>query len=208
MREDFSRYFIVAGIQASGTLKRAQYFLRLAEQATTEEDKRSLAGAAVILAVAYFSQGIEFRLVQALANAAAGDGHRPSEPELQTQLPGGLPARMRLLATVLGGSGLRLDERQPSTVRLISAIRLRNRLVHEAGEHVMGSPVDLDCSIVGSVLTLQISIPEDPWEQVSLEVARFVVDACESYFEDLERIVQNESLRKSTFFRRIPHRSH
>jgi hypothetical protein len=208
MREDISRYFIVAGIQASDTLKRAQYFLRLAEQATTEEDRRSLAGAAVILAVAYFSQGVEFRLVQALANAAAGDGRRPSEPELQRQLPGGLPARMRLLATVLGGSGLRLDERQPSTIRLISAIRLRNRLVHEAGEHVMGSPVDLDCSIIGSVLTLQISIPEDPWEKVNLEMARFVVDVSEAYFEDLERIVHSEALRRSTFFRRIPHRSH
>ena len=205
--EDFSRYFIVASIEASDTLKRAQYFLRLAEQATTEEDRRSLAGAAVILAIAYFSQGVEFRLVQALANAAAGDGRRPSEPELQRQLPGGLPARMRLLATVLGGSGVRLDERQPSTVRLMSSIRLRNRLVHEAGEHVRGSPVDLDCSIVGSVLTLQISIPEDPWEKVSLEMARFIVDASEAYFEDLERIVHNEALRKSTFFRRIPHRS-
>ena len=207
MRDDFSRYFIMASIQADDALKRAQYFLRLAEQSTTQEDRRSLAGAAVILAVAYFSQGVEFRLVQALANATAEDGRRPSEPELQRQLPGGLIARMRLLATFLGGSWLRLDETQPGTVRLISAIRLRNRLVHEAGEHVMGSPVDLDCSIVGSVLTLQISIPEDPWEKVSLELARFVVDASESYFEDLERIVQNESHRKSTFFRRIPHRS-
>jgi hypothetical protein len=203
MRDDFSRYFIVASIHAGDALKRAQYFLRLAEQATTEEDRRSLAGAGVILAVAYFSQGVEFRLVQAFANAAAEDGRRPSEAEIQRQLPGGLLARMRLLATVLGDAELRLDERRPSTIRLISAIRLRNRLVHEAGEHVMGSPVDLDCSIVGSVLTLQISVPEDPWEKVSLEMARFVVDASETYFEDLERIAHNEALRKSTFFRRI-----
>jgi hypothetical protein len=206
MRDDFSRYFMVASIQVDDALKRAGYFLRLAEEATIEEDMRSLAGAAIILAVAYFSQGVEFRLVQALANAAAEDGRRPNEPELQRQLPGGLIARMRLLATALGGSWLRLDERQPTTIRLINAVRLRNRLIHEAGEHVMGSPVDLDCSVVGSVLTLRISIPEDPWEEVSLELARFVVDASESYFEDLERIVQNESLRKSTFFRRIPHR--
>jgi hypothetical protein len=207
MREDFSRYFIVASIHAGGALKRAQYFLGLAEQATTEEERRSLAGAAVILAVAHFSQGVEFRLVQAFANAAAADGHRPSVPELQRQLPGGLVARMRLLATALGGAGLCLDEKKPSTIRLLSAIRLRNRLVHDAGEHVMGSPVDLNCSIVGSALTLELSIPEDPWERVSLDLARFVVDASESYFEDLERIVQTESLRKSTFFRRIPHRS-
>jgi hypothetical protein len=207
MREDFSRHFIMASIRSDDALRRAQYFLRLAEQATTEEDKRSLAGAAVILAVAHFSQGVEFRLVQAFANAAAEEGRRPSMPELQGQLPGGLLARMRLLATVLGGSWLRLDEKQPSTVRLIRAIRLRNRLVHEAGEHVMGSPIDLDCSIVGSVLTLQMSIPEDPWEEVSLESARSVVDASESYFADLERIVHNEALRQSTFFRRLPHRS-
>jgi hypothetical protein len=207
MREDFSRPCIVASIHAGDARKRAQYFLGLEEQATTEEERRSLAGTAVILKVAHFSQGVEFRLVQAFANAAAADGHRPSVPELQRQLPGGLVARMRLLATVLGGAGLRLDEKKPSTIRLISAIRLRNRLVHDAEEHVMGSPVDLNCSIVGSVLTLKLSIPEDPWEMVSLGLARFVVDASESYFEDLERIVQTESLRKSTFFRRIPHRS-
>ena len=133
---------------AGDALKRAQYFLRLAEQATTEEDRCSLAGAAVILAIAYFSQGVEFRLVQAFANAAAEGGRRPSEAEIQRQLPGGLLARMRLLATVLGDAELRLDEMRPSTIRLISAIRLRNRLVHEAGDHMMGSPVEsrlLDC---------------------------------------------------------------
>jgi hypothetical protein len=210
MRDDFSRYFIVASIQAGDAWERAQYFLRLAEQASTEEDRCSLAGAAVILALAHVSQSVEFRLVQALANAAAEDGRRPSKLELQRQLRqlrGGLIARMRLLATVLGGSWLRLDERQPTTIRLISAVHLRNRLSHEAGEHMMGSPVNLDCSVIGSVLTLRISVPEDPWEEMSLELARFVVDASESYFEDLERIVQTESLRKSTFFRRIAHRS-
>jgi hypothetical protein len=79
--------------------------------------------------------------------------------------------------------------------------------VHDAGDHVMGSADYLNCSIVSSVLTFELSIPEDPWEMVSFDLARFVVDASESYFEDLERIVQTESLRKSTFFRRIPHRS-
>jgi hypothetical protein len=76
-------------------------------------------------------------------------------------------------------------------------------LIHAAGEHVLGSLADTDFSLVGSVLTIQLQIPEDPWQEVTLELARFVVDASESYFEDLERVVQNESLSKSTFFRRI-----
>ena len=206
MPDDLSRYFITAGIQSAGTLKRAQYFLRLAERASTEEDRCSLAGAAIILAIAYLSQGVEFWLVQALANAAVEDGRRPSKPELQEQLPGGLTARMRRLATVLGGSRLHLDETQPATVRLISAIRLRNRLIHEAREHVMGSLADIDSSLVGSVLTIRLQIPEDPWQEVTLELARFVVDASEAYFEDLERVVQNESLSRSTFFRRSLYR--
>lgn len=82
MGEDFSRYFMVASIQAVDALKRAPYVRRLAEQATTEDDRRSLVGAAVMLAVAYGSQGVECRLVPALAHAAAEEGRRPRGPDL------------------------------------------------------------------------------------------------------------------------------
>jgi hypothetical protein len=100
MSNDLSHYIIVAGLQLPHALNRAQHFLRLAERASTEEDRRSLAGAAIILSIAYLSQSVEFRLVQALANATFEDGRRPSEPELREQLPGGLKAKMRRLATV------------------------------------------------------------------------------------------------------------
>jgi hypothetical protein len=52
-------------------------------------------------------------------------------------------------------------------------------------------------------LTIRLPAPTEPWAEVNLDLARFVVRASEEFFEDLNRIIENKGLRVSRFFRRV-----
>ena len=172
----------------SDQMRRARYLLALAQGTDDEENVHTLAGAAIIVAVGFLAQRVEAKLVQLLARTAWEDGLPHRKWDARSQQTAGLPARILQLAELLGNSCQSLDERQPTTRRLMRAIQLRNELVHDTGMLVVGTAAEVGVTRGGTESVLALPAYEDPWKRVSLELATFVVDACQSCVEEFEPV--------------------
>ena len=193
--------------EAHKALDRAKSLLQLAEAAKDKGDKQeaqTLAGAAIVFAIAHLAQTVEFDLIGVKGAEEVKDRGRADARDISSQLPSSLLGKLRLLPTTCGGQRLRLDETKNPTKRLVRMIQLRNKLVHEEGQHGFGPLEDFDATIEGEEITIHIPVLRDPWDQVQLDDARFTVKAAEGYFVELDRMIEDASLPHSAFFRRFP----
>lgn len=201
---DLSRVFVVGGLRIDASLEHAKRLLRMAESTSDHDDARALAGASLVFAVAHLAYEVELRLIQALAQDEVEAGGQPDKFAIRNQLPPELPARVRLLPTVVKGASFRLDERKEKSAGLLKVLRLRNRLVHQRGEYLIGPLDELKAALVDGVITLTMSLPHDPWKDVQLDCARFAVAAVEEFFAELDRLSEGWAVRESSFFREVP----
>lgn len=205
--EDLSKFIVVAGLHSDEALARAKGLLKLEALIPDPYQRSTIAGLAIVLAIAHLSQRVEFELIQALAKAEAEDGKRPNEATIRAQMPGGLPARIRLLPIVAYGQRFRLDESKEKTQQLLRAIRLRNGLIHESGELLIGSADQFEATVVEGSLSLRIPLPDLNWNNLVVDEASDVIGAVEAILDEFELLSSSGATREFDFFRNVPKRA-
>jgi hypothetical protein len=185
---ELSDYLVVAAVTADYSLKRARELLRLVENGHEAESSQTLCGAALICSIAYLAQGVEVRCRIAIAKSQAENGDKPNKMHVRKLMPPGLPDRMRKLAQETSDFNIHLDERKSGTDRLLAAIKLRNRLVHDYGVAQYGTADEFEHVLEGDSLKFAIPLPVDPWLEVRLSATQQIVQDVVAYLEETNTI--------------------
>ena len=171
---------------------------------------QTLAGLTIVLAVAHLSGSTAVLLLQALANREAQAGKRPTLHDVENMVPSSLPDQLRLLVKMTSETRpidtfpFSLDENCVETKKLFRVMALRNRLIHPEEGLAMGTLAELGARLefVDGGWILNILSPKlvNPWATVTMDDARFIVRAAESFFDEL-RCMDGGSDRLLVFLR-------
>jgi hypothetical protein len=79
--------FLIATLENREALGRAEALLQVARRSSDAFEQSSAAGAAVIVAIAFLDQSVEYRLIRALAYREIEEGRYPELGTIKEELP-------------------------------------------------------------------------------------------------------------------------
>ena len=127
-------------------------------------------------------------------------------------MPPSLPGKLRLLVKIssetrpIDTPPFFLDEDSRETKDLFRVISLRNRLMHHEEGIAMGTLTDLGAQLAFLdrrwVLDISPPMPVDHWTTITMDDARSIVQAAETFFDELQT-VSGGADRPLVFLRRM-----
>jgi hypothetical protein len=207
-------YFYTVTVYSNEHLACAKRLAALAAVPPEGRDARLLGGAALVFAVTHLSYVVHTLLVDALLKKE-GSTHGTTL-DAQREIAGlGLPSRLDMLPKTLG---LLLQRSRPRPQRLLSAVRLRNRLVHPEGVALAGSVDDLnglthdiarkskssktlkqELRTADGDVVVAIPLPVGSWSLVKDRTALEAIEDVETYLDDLHRLSEHPSATSEFF---------
>lgn len=206
----FRKAVINMGFHSTESFEHAKLLLALAEKAKDKKEAEALCSAVIVFSVAYLAQRVDTDLITGLATQKQEEGLATSADLLRRSLQNNLIEKLRLLPTVNRVNPLYLDERLPKTRQLIGLIRLRNRLVHQEGGHLIGTVESLGCDVsMGEDGHLKIVVDEKKMSKLSSSAfqeatvgnAKAVVGLVEEMFEEIDAYTNDTFEGRPSFFR-------
>lgn len=205
----FRKGLVNMGFHSTESLQHAKLLLSLAEKAKDNKQAEALCSSVIVFSIAYLAQRIDTDLITGLATQKQQEGSSTSADLLRPSLQYSLIEKLRLLPTVSWVIPLYLDERLPKTKQLIGLIRLRNRLVHQEGNHLIGTVEDLGLK-VGENENGEVTIYIDPknfsgssssaYQAATIGNAKAVVKLVEEMFDELDAYTNDTFKSSPSFF--------
>lgn len=211
--DTFRKAVVNMGFHSTESFEHAKLLLALAEKAKDKKEVEALCSAVIVFSIAYLAQRVDTDLITGLATQKQEEGLATSPDLLRRSLQNNLIEKLRLLPTVNWVIPLYLDERLPKTRQLIGLIRLRNRLVHQEGGHLIGTVESVGLNVgVNEKGDLEIfmdpknfsKLSTPPFQEATIGNAKAVVKLVEELFEELEAYT-NDTFEGSPAFFQIGH---